>query len=66
MLELIETAAAAGGSIPESRRLDARAFEKPRDPSLDRRIQLDLSAVNEQRNLADTDEWSPVLSATVD
>ena len=55
MLELIETTAAASGSIPERRRLNARAFQKPCDPSLDRRIQLDLSAVDEQRNFPDTD-----------
>jgi|GEM_PF-5531751 hypothetical protein len=55
MLELIEPIAAASGSIPERRRLDARALEEPRDPSLDRRIQLDLSAVDEQRNFPDTD-----------
>ena len=30
-------------------------FEKPRDPSLDRRSQLDLSAVDEQRNFPDAD-----------
>jgi hypothetical protein len=70
MLELIETIAAASGSIPEKRRLDARAFEKPRDPSLDPRIQLDLRAVDEERNFPDTDstqtKGSPVLPATVD
>ena len=54
MLERIETIAAASGSIPERRRLDARAIEEPRDPSLDR-IQLDLPAVDEQRNFPDTD-----------
>jgi hypothetical protein len=52
MLELIETTAVASGSIPETRRLDARAFEEPRDPSLDRRTQLDLPAVDEQPNLS--------------
>jgi hypothetical protein len=70
MLELIETIAAASGSIPEGRRLDARVFEKPRDPSLDRRSQLDLSAVDEQRNSPDADSTQangfPVLPATVD
>jgi hypothetical protein len=44
-------------------------FEKPRDPSLDRRSQLDLSAVGEQRNFPDADSTqtnsSPVLPATV-
>ena len=44
-------------------------FEKPRDPSLDRRSQLDLSAVDEQRNFPDADSTqtnsSPVLPATV-
>jgi len=55
MLELIETIAAASGSIPVRRRLDAGAFEKPCDPSLDRRSQLDLSAVDEQRNLPDAE-----------
>jgi hypothetical protein len=70
MLELIETIAAASGSIPEKRRLDARTFEKPRDPSLDPRIQLDLRAVDEERNFPDTDstqtKGSPILPATVD
>jgi hypothetical protein len=45
-------------------------FEKPRDPSLDRRSQLDLSAVDEQRNFPDADSTqtngSPALPATVD
>ena len=44
--------------------------EKPRDPSLDRRSQLDLSVVDEQRNFPDADSTqtngSPVLPATVD
>jgi hypothetical protein len=70
MLELIETIAAASGLIPERRRLDARALEEPRNPSLDRRSQLDLSVVDKQRNFPDADSTqsngSPVLPATVD
>ena len=74
MLELIETIAAASGSIPERRRFDAGAFEKPWDPSLDRRSQLDLSAIDEQRNLPDAEHpderfpfWQqPWIGARVD
>jgi hypothetical protein len=70
MLELIETIAAASGSIPEKRRLDARTFETPCDPSLDPRIQLDLRVVDEERNFPDTDstqtKGSPIPPATVD
>ena len=69
MLELIETIAAASGSIPERRRLDAGAFEKPCDPSLDRRSQstcpLSTSGAI-SRTLSTQTSGSPVLPASVD
>jgi hypothetical protein len=70
MFELIETVAAARGTMAERRRLDARPLEKPRNPCLDRKIQLDPPTVDEQRNFPDTNgtqtDGSPVLSAPVE
>jgi hypothetical protein len=70
MFELIETVAAARGTMAERRRFDARPLEKPRNPCLDRKIQLDPRTVDEQRNFPDTNgtqtDGSPVLSAPVE
>jgi hypothetical protein len=46
MFELIETVAAARGTMAERHRLDARPLEKPHNPCLDRKIQLDPPTVD--------------------
>ena len=70
MFELIETIAAGSGTMAERRRLNAGPLEEARNPCLDRKIQLDPPAVDEQSNFLDTDgtqtDGSPVLPAIVD
>jgi len=69
MFELVKTITAGSGTMAERCRLDTRPLEEPRDPCLDRKIQLDPPAVDEQRNFPDADSTQtnsyPVLPATV-